>query len=259
MGSPSSRFSFTMALLPGMSVLPWRHPLSGWMVCCMPPDHCVEILHLHHHRYRLCFDRRVHCHCLPSHSHPHCSLHHHCSLYRHRSLRHHCSLSHHWLKDCHPCFRLLACLGGYVSGLWGDLSLPLSAVHALGLAAAWPSPALVALVVSETPAVEFVDAAAVVPAAVRAAMVLTPRQPDLGPSPVVLAPPRVSKAASHLLRGQYPPALGQSLVRDRCLMLDPALVSTDLPPGRPPVESLLAVGFLCSSSPSWASVAWGLS
>ena len=32
-------------------------------------------------------------------------------------------------------------------------------------------------------------------------MVLTPRQPDLGPSPMVLAPPRVSKAASQFQRG----------------------------------------------------------
>ena len=111
---------------------------------------------------------------------------------------------------------------------------------------------------SETPAVELVDAAAAVVAAVQAAMVLTPRQPDLGPSPMVLAPPRVSKAASQFQRGLYPPALGQSSVRDR-LALDPALVSMDPPPGVPPVESPLAVGFLCFSSPSWASVAWGLS
>ena len=111
---------------------------------------------------------------------------------------------------------------------------------------------------SETPAVELVDVAAAV-VAVSAAMVLTPHQPDLGPSPMVLAPPQVSKAASQFLRGLYPPALGQSSVRDRCLALDPALVSMDLPPGGPPVESLLAVGFLCFSSPSWASVAWGLS
>ena len=60
-------------------------------------------------------------------------------------------------------------------------------------------------------------------------------------------------------RGLYPPALGQSSVRDRCLALDPALVSMDPPPGGPPVESLLAVEFLCFSSPSWVSVAWGLS
>ena len=107
---------------------------------------------------------------------------------------------------------------------------------------------------SETPAAE-----SAVAVAVRAAMVLTPRQPDLGPSPVVLAPPLVSKVTFCLQRGLYPPALGQSLVRDRCLVLDPTLLSTGLPPGGPPVESLLAVGFLGSSSPSWASVAWGLS
>ena len=113
--------------------------------------------------------------------------------------------------------------------------------------------------VVETLAMELVDVGAAVAAAVRAAMVLTPRQPDLGPSPMVLAPPRVSKAASQLQRGLYPPALGQPSVQDRCLMLDPALSSMDPPPGGPPVESLLAVGFLCFSSPSWASVAWGLS
>ena len=163
------------------------------------------------------------------------------------------------MKGCHPRFRLLAHLEGYVPGLRGDLSLPLSKIYALGLAAAWFSPALVALAVSEALAVELVDAAAAVVAAVRAAMVLTPCQPDLGPSPMVLAPPRVSKVMSRLLRGLYPPALGLSLVWDHCLALDPALLSTDLPPGGPPVESLLAVGSLCSSSPSWASVAWGLS
>ena len=76
---------------------------------------------------------------------------------------------------------------------------------------------------------------------------------------MVLAPPRVSKVVSRLQRGLYPPALGQSLVRDHRLALDPALLSTGLPLGGPTVESLLAVGFLCSSSPSWASVAWGLS
>ena len=159
------------------------------------------------------------------------------------------------MKGCHPHFHLLACLEGYVPGLWGDLSLPLSEIYALGSVAAWLSVALVALAVSEAPAVELVDVAV----AVRAAMVLTPRQPDLGLSPMVLAPPEVSKVTSRLLRSLYPPALGLSLVWDRCLALDPALLSTDLPPGGPPVESLLAVGSLCSSSASWASVAGGLS
>ena len=101
-GSPSSRFSFAVAPLPGMSVLRWRHPLFGWTECCMPLDHCVGILHLHRPRYRLCFDRRAHCHCLLSHSHPHCSLRHHCFLH------HHCSLHHHQMKGCHPRFLLLA-------------------------------------------------------------------------------------------------------------------------------------------------------
>ena len=89
---------------------------------------------------------------------------------------------------------------------------------------------LAAEAVSETPAVELVDAAAAVVAALQVAMVLTPRQPDLGPSPMVLAPPRVSQAASQFQGGLYPPALGQS--------------SMGPPPGVPPVESL------CSSSPS---------
>ena len=53
--------------------------------------------------------------------------------------------------------------------------------------------------------------AAAVQAAVRVAMVLTPRQPDLGPSPMVLAPPRVSKAASQFQRGLNPPSLGAVL------------------------------------------------
>ena len=161
------------------------------------------------------------------------------------------------MKGCHPRFLLLAHPEGHVPGLRGDLPLPLSAIHALGLAAAWPSPALAALVVFDTPAMELVDAAAAVAAALQVAMVLTPRQPDLGPSPMVLAPPRVSKAASQFQRGLHPPALGQSSVRDRFLELNPALVSMDPPPGGPPVESPLAVGFLCFSSPSWASVAWG--
>ena len=107
--------------------------------------------------------------------------------------------------------------------------------------------------VFDTLAMELVDAAA----ALRVAMVLTPHQPDLGPSPMVLAPPRVSKAVSQFQRGLHPPALGQSSVRDRFPELNPALVSMDPPPGGPPVESPLAVGFLCFSSPSWASVAWG--
>ena len=104
--------------------------------------------------------------------------------------------------------------------------------------------------VFDTPVMELGDAAAAVAAAHQVAMVLTPCQPDLGPSPMVLAPPRVSQAASQFQRGLYPPALGQSSVRDRFLMLDPALASIDPPPGVPPVESPLAVGFLYSSSPS---------
>ena len=185
-----------------MSVLPWRHPLFGWTACCMPPDHCVGILHLHHHHYCLCFDHCAHCHCLLSHSHPHCSLRHHCSLCHHRSLHHHCSLHHHQMKGCHPRFLLLAHLEGHVPGLRGDLSLPLSEIHALESAAAWPSPVLAALAVSETPAVELVDAAAV-----RAAMVLTPRQPDLGPSPMVLAPPRGLKGGVSPSKGSVSPGL----------------------------------------------------
>ena len=66
------------------------------------------------------------------------------------------------MKGCHPRFLLPVHLEGHVLGLRGDLSLPLSAIHALGLAAAWLYPALAALVVFETPAVELVDAAAVV-------------------------------------------------------------------------------------------------
>ena len=55
---------------------------------------------------------------------------------------------------------------------------------------------------------ELVDTAVVAAAVVRAAMVLTPCQPDLVPSPMVLAPPRVSKVTSRLQRGLYPPAWG---------------------------------------------------
>ena len=106
-----------------------------------------------------------------------------------------------------------------MSRVFGGICLSL--FYTLGLAAAWLSPALVALAVSEALGVELLDAAAAVAAAVRAAMVLTPRQPDLGPSPMVLAPPRVSKVTSRLLRGLYPLALGLSLVWDRCLALDP--------------------------------------
>ena len=65
---------------------------------------------------------------------------------------------------------------------------------------------------------ELVDVAAVVAVAVRVAMVLTPCQPGLGPSPMGLAPPRVLEGMSRLLRGLYPPAFGLSLVREHCLM-----------------------------------------
>ena len=132
MGPPPSRFSFAVAPLPGMSVLRWRHPLFGWTACCMPPDHCVGILHLPHHRCCPCFDRCTRRHCLLSHSHPHYFLRHHCSLCHHRPLH------HHQMKGCHPRFLLLAHLEEHVPGLRGDLSLPLSAIHALGLTAAWP-------------------------------------------------------------------------------------------------------------------------
>ena len=127
---------------------------------------------------------------------------------------------------------------------------------------------------------ELVDVVAVVAVAVQVAMVSPPCQPGLGLSPMVLAPPRVSKVTFRPPRGLYPPALGLSLVREHCLALDPAPLSTGLPPGGPPVESRLALpavefGLDQSSvashsvhpallsfrffSPSWASVAWGLS
>ena len=86
-----------------------------------------------------------------------------------------------------------------------DLSLPPPESHALGLAVAWLSLVLVALAVSEAPVVELVDAVA---AAVQVAMVSTPRQPGLGLSPMVLAPPRVLKVTFCPPRGLYPPALG---------------------------------------------------
>ena len=126
-GPPPSRFSFAVAPLPGMSVLRWRHPLFGWTACCMPPDHCVGILHPHRYRHRPCFDHYARRHCRLSRSHPHYFLHHHCSLC------HHLPLHHHQMKGCHPRFLLLAHLEGHVPGLLGDLPLPLSAIHVPGV------------------------------------------------------------------------------------------------------------------------------
>ena len=129
---------------------------------------------------------------------------------------------------------------------------------------------------SEAPVVELVD----VVAAVQVAMVSTPRQPGLGPSPMVLAPPRVLKVTFRPTRGLHPPALGLFSVWERCLALDPVPLSTGLPSGGPPVESHLALPAVefglnrssvashsarparvsfCSFSLSWAFVAWGLS
>ena len=150
----------------------------------------------------------------------------------------------------------------------------------MGLAAAWLSLALVALVVSEALVVGLVDAVAAVAAVVQVATVSPPRQSGQGLSPMVLAPPRVSKVTFCPPRGLYPLALELSMARERCLAPDPALPSTGLPPGGPPVESHLALPAMefdldhssvashlvrpawlsfCFSSPSWAAMAWGLS
>ena len=167
------------------------------------------------------------------------------------------AVEHPWIiraRESEPEFALR--IGSAIHG--PRLVAKLMALSVALLVVPWLSPALVALAVSEALVVELVDVAA----AVRVAMVSTPRQPGLGLFPMVLAPPRVLKVTFRPLRGLYPPALGLSLVREHCLALDPALPSTGLPPGGPPVESLLAlpaVEFLCSSSPSWASMAWGLS
>ena len=60
--------------------------------------------------------------------------------------------------------------------------------------------------------------------------------------------PPVSRVVFHFPRGLYPPVLGLALAQERCLVLDLAPLSVELPPGSPLAESHLA--------PQLWSLAW---
>ena len=161
------------------------------------------------------------------------------------------------------------------------LSLPLVEFYTPGLVAVWLSlAASVALVVAGALVVELVDAVAVVAVLVWVAMVSPLHQSGLGLFPMASALPQVSKVVFCLLRGLYHPVLGVALAQECCLVLGFAPPSAELhlgsslaeshlaPPAvvfgldHPSVESCLVhltrLPF-CLSSPSWASLAWGLS
>ena len=144
-----------------------------------------------------------------------------------------------------------------------DLSLPLVELNALGLAAAWLSlAASVALVVAGAPVVELVDAVAAVAAPVRAATVLPLRQPGLGLFPTASVLPWVSKVVYHPLRGLYHPVLGVALAQGCRLVVGFAPPSAEFGLDHPSVESCPVHSTwlpFCLSSPSWASLVWGLS
>ena len=137
----------------------------------------------------------------------------------------------------------------------------------------------VALVVAEALMVELVGMVAAVAVPVWVAAVSPPPQPGLDPFPMASVLSQVSRVVFRLLRGLYQPALGLALAQECCLVLDLAPLSTELPPGSPLAESCLAppaaeFGLdhpsvashsvhparlpFCFSSPSWASVVWGL-
>ena len=128
--------------------------------------------------------------------------------------------------------------------------------------------------------VELVDAVAAVAALVRVATVSPLHQPDLDLFPMVSVLPQVSRVVYRFLRGLYHPVLGLALAQECCLVLGLAPPSAELHPGSSLAESRLApqaaeFGLdhpsveshsvhstrlpFHFSSPSWASLAWGLS
>ena len=143
-----------------------------------------------------------------------------------------------------------------------------------------------ALVVAGAPVVELVGTVAAVAVPVRVAVlvwvaVVSPL-PQPGPDsfPVVSVLSPVSRVVFRLPRGLYHPVLGLALAQERCLVLDLAPLSAELPPGSPLAESRLASPAVefgldhlsvasrsvhptrlpsCFSSSSWVSLAWGLS
>ena len=132
-----------------------------------------------------------------------------------------------------PIFRFL--LGGVV------LFLPLVESYALGLAVAWlSSAASMALVVAGPPVVELVDAVEAVAAPVWVATVLPLHRLDLDLFPMASVLPQVSKVVYCLLRGRYHPVLGLVSAQE-CRLVHLTQLS------------------FCFSSPSWASLVWGLS
>ena len=94
------------------------------------------------------------------------------------------------------------------------------------------------------------------------AMVSPLRQSGLDLFPMASVLPQVSRVVFRLLRGLYHLVLELALAQECCLVLGLAPPSAELHPGSPSVESRLApptqLSF-CFSSPSWASLAWGLS
>ena len=135
-----------------------------------------------------------------------------------------------------------------------DLSLPLVEFYALGLAVVWLSlAASMALVVAGALVVELVDVVAAVVAPVRVAMVSPLRQSGLGLFPMASVLPQVSKVVYHLLGGLYHPVLGVALAQECRLVVDFA------PPSAVFGLDHLSVESFCLSSPSWASLVWGLS
>ena len=152
------------------------------------------------------------------------------------------------------------------------LSLPLVESYTLGLAVVlglsvlvvvWLSSAvLVALVVAVAPVVELVDTVAAVAVLVRVATVSPLHQPDLDPFPMASVLSQVSRVVDRLLRGLYHLVLGLVLAQEHCLVLGLAPPAAEFGLDHPSVESRLVHPTrlpFCFSSPSWASLAWGLS
>ena len=110
-----------------------------------------------------------------------------------------------------------------------------------------------ALVVAGAPVLELVDAVAVVAALVWVATVSPLRQSGLGMSPTASVLPWVSMVVYHLLGGLYHPVLGVALAQECRLVVGFAPPSGEFGLDHPSVESF------CLSSPSWASLVWGLS
>ena len=150
-------------------------------------------------------------------------------------------------------FLLTVSVSQFPLGRW-ICFFPLVEFYALGLAVAWLSlAASVALVVAGALVVELVDVVAAVAVPVQVATVSPLRQPGLDLFPLASVLFRVSRVVFCLLRGLYHPVLGLALAQEHCLVLDLAPPFAAFGPDHP------AWLPSCLSSPSWASLAWGLS